>query len=332
MARKKQSLPLYVIVILIILGVTLFIFTPTEDPRVVETVEEGFSLEELEQIAIPAFEEGETVRHAGFTLSYAEEFEQPWWVAYVLTPWETVTKVTDRSDNFMADIAVSTKSASLADYKGSGYDRGHMAPFADLSWSEDSAEDSFYLSNMSPQTAALNRYAWADLEATVRTFSLSGPLCIVTGPVLTDGPYETIGENEVAVPKYYYKVVFSPYSNQAIAFVMPNEKCENSLESYAVSVDYVEELTNIDFFSLLEDSYEAEIEGKTDTSAWDFREYSSSVASEYGYDGTWTRDYGIKEKTTVTSETETTIEEEIKGFLYDCFGETKKSILLLFNY
>lgn len=340
--KRKKSISLPLIVLIAVLAVTLFILTPTEDPRVKDvtvTTENGvFSLEELESIAIPSFEEGQIIRHAGFTLSYAEEFEQPWWVAYVLTPWEAVTKVTDRADNFRADSAVSTGSATLADYKGSGYDRGHMAPFADLSWSEESASDSFYLSNMSPQTGDLNRYAWADLEAVVRTFSLCGPVCIATGPVLTDGPYKSIGENKVAVPKYYYKVIFSPALDSAIAFVMPNSKCEESLQNYAVTVDYVENLTGIDFFSALEDSYEDTLESSINTELWDFREYSSSVAKEYGYDGTWTEDTKINVKKPV-QETETTENLNYKVLLYEYFGETKlqiigaiDSIILLFNY
>ncbi len=341
--KRKKSLSIPLIVIIALVAAAVFILTPTEDPRMKEVTissEEGFfSLEELELLAIPSFGKGEIIEHTGYTLSYAEEFEQPWWVAYVLTPWEAVTKVIDRADNFRADGAVSTGSATLADYKGSGYDRGHMAPFADLSWSEESASDSFYLSNMSPQAGDLNRYAWADLEAVVRTFSLSGPVCVVTGPVLTDGPYKSIGENKVAVPNYYYKVIFSPALNSAIAFVMPNSKCLGSLKDYAVTVDYVEELTGIDFFYLLEDIYEEQLESTINTDLWDFRTYSSTVAAEYGSDGTWTEETKLEVKKTVYTEEETlSADLTLQVILYEYFGETKRditeafsSIVLLFN-
>lgn len=330
--RKKRSLSLPLIIIIAVIAVTVFVLTPTEDPRekdkTISSSDGFFTLEELERIALPHFNEGEIIVHTGFTLSYAEEFEQPWWVAYVLTPWEAVTKVIDRADDFRADSAVSTGSATLSDYKGSGYDRGHMAPFADLSWSVESARDSFYLSNMSPQAGALNRYAWADLEAVVRTFSLSGPICVVTGPVLTDGPYETIGANKVAVPNYYYKVIFSPYLNSAIAFVMANDRCEGSLQSYAVTVDYVENLTGIDFFHLLEDSYEDEIESSINTDIWDFRKYSQSVAAQYGYDGTWTEDTKtVVKKSADIEESKLPADLAFKALLYEYFGQTKIEIL-----
>ena len=103
----------------------------------------------------------------------AEEHEQPAWVIYRLTKQQALTKAAKRDDNFKEDPSVPTGSATLADYRRSGYDRGHLAPAADMAYSRQTMEDSFFMSNMSPQRPAFNRGIWKDLEAQVRDFAIS---------------------------------------------------------------------------------------------------------------------------------------------------------------
>ncbi|MCK5674150.1 MAG: DNA/RNA non-specific endonuclease, partial [Spirochaetales bacterium] len=103
-----------------------------------------------EILAIPELNDGNIIVHTGFSLLYSEEHEQASWVSYVLTNTEVLGKV-PRSNNFKEDPFINTGSAALLDYKGSGYDRGHLAPAGDLKWSESSMRDSFFMSNMSPQ-------------------------------------------------------------------------------------------------------------------------------------------------------------------------------------
>lgn len=257
--KKNKLIPL--LFMLFVLFAFLWLITQQENNEAQEI--------DLELLVLPS-NDGNLTVHNGYTLCYSEEHEQPIWVAYVLTPEELQMPSVTRKDSFKADPAIKTGSAQLADYKSSGYDRGHMAPFADLSWSEESASDSFYLSNMSPQNSSLNRGKWADLESTVRKFAKKEPMCIVTGPVLTDGPFETIGENQVSVPHYYYKVILDYVGDEikAIGFLLPNEKCDGNLYSYAVTVDEIETLTGLDFFPMLEDDIESSLESCFDYSAW----------------------------------------------------------------
>ncbi|MDD3155024.1 MAG: DNA/RNA non-specific endonuclease, partial [Victivallaceae bacterium] len=93
----------------------------------------------------------------GYALGYIELHEQPAWVIYKLTAEEVQNKVAKRSNQFKPDPEIPTGSAALADYRKSGYDRGHLAPAADMAWSAKAMSDSFYLSNMSPQVPAFNR-------------------------------------------------------------------------------------------------------------------------------------------------------------------------------
>lgn len=207
------------------------------------------------------------VEHTGYTLCYREKYEQPEWVAYTLTPEKTV-KTTDRKDNFRPDPKVITSSATLSDYKKSGYDRGHMAPSADMTYSEITMDESFFLSNMSPQTSDLNRGLWKELEQIIRDFTEDfEKLWIVTGPVLEKNDYATIGKNEVSVPEYYYKAILGKKSQELfmIGFILPNEKCEGTVWDYVVSIDEIEERTGLDFFYRLQDE---KLENTLDVSAW----------------------------------------------------------------
>lgn len=267
------------IVILIIIFIGLCLVTPGEDEMVLATADG-----EIAGLELPSPVEGEQIiEHTGYTLSYNEEAEQPSWVAYELTRDEAFGDAAEREDNFREDRAVRTGSATLDDYRGSGYDRGHMAPAADFKWSEEAMSDTFYLSNMSPQDGGLNRGLWADLEAIVRQMAVdNGKVYVVTGPVLTDGPFETIGKSKVIVPHQYYKVVldYTDPDIKAIGFVLPNEKCEEDIEYYVRSVDEVEELTGLDFYPALPDDIEAIVEANVDTARWSFQQFSSSSRPE----------------------------------------------------
>ena len=213
-----------------------------------------------------------------YTLCYRESYEQAEWSAYCLTEDELV-KNAKRSDDFRADPEITTGSATPADYKKSGYDRGHLSPAADFAFSEKAMSETFYMSNMSPQKGSLNRGIWKDLESKVREWAeLYGRVYVISGPVLEKPAteYKSIGENQVSVPEFYYKVILAPlYADEndkaspedaqnimMMAFIFPNEKCEGTLDDYAVTVDEVESRTGLDFFAPLPDSIENEMEGK----------------------------------------------------------------------
>ena len=129
--------------------------------------------------------EDAVLESTGFALGYREADEQAAWVAYALTAAELSAPSHTRKDAFVEDPRVPSGSATAADYKASGYDRGHLAPFADMDWSAASARESFWFSNMSPQLPEFNRGIWKDLEEWVRDQARErGSLWVVTGPVL----------------------------------------------------------------------------------------------------------------------------------------------------
>ena len=203
----------------------------------------------------------EIINHTAYSLSYNEEHEQADWVAYQLTKQE-LTSNTERNNTFIVDPLISTNTATNKDYYKSGYDKGHLAPAADMKFSKIAMKESFYFSNMSPQAPEFNRGIWKELEEQVRNWALDfDTLYIVTGPILTKG-LPSIGENEVSIPQYYYKAIIA-YSNKnqsAIGFIMPNKKCTESIYLYVVSIDEIEKQTHLDLFCKLPDSIEKKIE------------------------------------------------------------------------
>jgi len=212
------------------------------------------------------------ITHTGYSLLYNETHEQANWIAYDLTAEET-NKLFERTDNFISDPKVKTGTASDKDYEGSGYDRGHLAPASDMGWSSTAMAESFYYSNMSPQTPSFNRGIWKKLEELVRTWAVeNNTVYVVTGPVLTNG-LQTIGPNKISVPNYYYKVIldYSEPNIKGIGFILPNIGSKEQLQYYAVTIDSVEKLTGIHFFPLLPDDQEELIEKTLCIKCWSWK-------------------------------------------------------------
>jgi endonuclease G len=210
------------------------------------------------------------VRRVGYTLKYAEKYEQAAWVAYVLQA-DQIQGGEERDNQFMPDPVVQSGTAVTADYTRSGYDRGHLAPAADFKNSYQVMKETFYMSNISPQVPQFNRGIWLELEKMVRVWANKYErVYVVTGPVLTAG-LPTIGRiNRVAVPRQFYKVVLyvKPPYVKGIAFLMNNEPSSAPLSSFVVPIDSIEKLTGVDFFPRLPDSIERRVESKSNAREW----------------------------------------------------------------
>jgi len=237
----------------------------------IETVSEihPVSIEHLELPRPNAHDQ--IIKHTGYFLSFNPACHIANWVAYELTAEETVP-VVKRNDKFIPDPLLSSGPVSNADYKGSGYDRGHLAPSADMCYSYQTMAESFYLSNMAPQNPGFNRGIWSKLEAQVRQWAVDDKaVYVVTGTVLTKG-LPTIGNNRITVPAYFYKVIldYTEPDIKGIAFIMPNEGSKEPLQHYAVTIDSAERVTGTDFFYQLPDEQESIIESTVDLSKWNW--------------------------------------------------------------
>jgi len=216
--------------------------------------------------------EGELIKHKYYTLSYNELHEQANWVHYKLNP-NLLKGTTPRIDSFKIDTLVSTKSSELKDYKGSGYDRGHLVPAGDMKFSDESMRESFYMSNISPQNPDFNRGIWRKLEQLVRVWGREGEIFITTGGVLLNGNLGSIGSNKVSIPSKYYKIVYSSHKNSMIGFLIPNKKSTSELESYVVKVDSIEKITGINFYEEIPDHIENILESEINFKRWGFKNH-----------------------------------------------------------
>ena len=169
------------------------------------------------------------LQRTAFTLSYNDFYKTPNWVAWELTREET-EGTESRKSKFEPDPDLPEPRVEHSDYTNSGYDRGHMAPAADMKWSGKAMEESFYMSNICPQNRKLNRDDWGDLEEKCRVWAEKyGRVYIACGPIYDKKSPKRIGKHKVAVPDRFFKVV-------------------------------IEETTGLDFFSKLPDDVENRIE------------------------------------------------------------------------
>ncbi len=220
---------------------------------------------------LPSSTTNQIIKHDNFALSYSEAHEQAEWVAYELKDQHLASSNRKRP-LFELDKKVATKSAHWANYKNSGYSKGHLLPAADRKFSKAAYDNTFLTSNIAPQKPEFNAGIWNRLEQKVRYWaSKERHLYVVTGGILQDD-LETIGFEKVTVPKYFYKVIldYSEPQVKAIAFLIPHQESKKPLYDFVVTVDKIEALTGVDFFPNLSDELETVLERSSNYKNWSF--------------------------------------------------------------
>ena len=227
--------------------------------------------DELMAVVLPQGTPEQTVNYTGFTVSYNAKAHQPNYAAWELNEDKLRSNTSRKDAKFDVDRNVKG-SAGLADYKRSGFDRGHMMPAADAKWDDRAMTESHLLTNICPQDHNLNGGAWATLEGNCRKWAKrDSSIIIICGPVLTDRMTRSIGNDvKIPVPERFFKVVLAPSANppRGIGFLMNNGPVEGGVQASAVSIDQVEAVTGYDFFSALPDEIENEVEAQCAYHDW----------------------------------------------------------------
>ncbi|RRQ50514.1 DNA/RNA non-specific endonuclease [Maribacter algicola] len=266
---RKNSTIYSILIVICIVGFWVFenFYTPdTYSKKNDENNASSFPLEYL-----PSSTTGDIVHHSYFSLSYNEPFEQAEWVAYELEK-KHLTYDDRNRPYFIEDPWVKSKSADWRNYKGSGYDRGHLCPAGDRRFSEQAYNETFYTSNISPQDKDFNAGVWNRLEMQVRQWAKRyGKVIVITGGVLEQGLQE-IGEEDVDVPKKFYKIVARKEGKKfkVLGFLLPGAEQQRPLQDFCIPIDSIEALTGIDFFGQMDVGLQKELEGKVDTEDWRF--------------------------------------------------------------
>ncbi len=270
MSRKKKSkLPYWFTILLVVIlwiggdQLKSWLGMETDQQKIEKSVQDA-DMSKLEIPVISNGKQGQILQRTGYTLSYDSKNKTPQWVAWELTKEETRGQE-ERSTEFLPDPDVIGSQVVTYDYSHSGYDRGHMAPAGDMKWNKQAMQESFYMSNICPQDHNLNTEDWNDLEMKAREWARRyGKVYIVCGPIYNGKRNEYIGEHRVKVPDAFFKVILINNDNKqyALGFLFENEAGERPLEEYLTSVDYIEKLTGMDFFSLLPDEIEERLENE----------------------------------------------------------------------
>lgn len=209
-----------------------------------------------------------------FIVSYSLKHLCPNYVCWSLTRERAESEECKRSDRFEEDIVISERSrVQTSDYSNSGYDRGHMCPAADNRNDADAMRQSFFMTNICPQSHSLNAGAWKELEEFCRSWASDyGTLYICCGPIFDKAKPKTIGNRKgikISVPDRFFKVLlYMGREPKAIGFIYANERCTKDIRDYAVSVDEVEKITGLDFFHQLDDKTEKAVEGRCKPAEW----------------------------------------------------------------
>lgn len=217
--------------------------------------------------------------HPDYTVGYSVREEHPLWVAYTLTAQET-KKRCKRSGRFKPDPSLRGMDVTTKDYSHSGYDRGHLAPAADMAFNRKAMRQSFYLSNICPQLPEFNKGVWASLEHQVRRYArYYDSVHLVTGPLYLPEQGRIGRRGQIPVPSHFFKVLLTPDYRYAVAFVLEHREdygesrggeLRHHLRQRAISVDSLEVLSGLDFFPLLPDAVEVRVEAQQPNfRAWD---------------------------------------------------------------
>lgn len=209
------------------------------------------------------------IQYSHYQVLYSSSYRIPLWVEYELTAAHTDGPYARKGKSFRQDEKVNVPQADNEDYRGSGWSRGHMAPAGDFKWDDDAMWDTFFYTNCCPQNMALNNGLWNALEQKVREWArLLGSVRVITGPVVGNNAYGTLGSHKVVIPDAFFKIIYSDTGKQSIAFVMYNRDSNGRMRDCILTVDEVEAMTGIDFLSDLGNRIESQVESTCTPAYW----------------------------------------------------------------
>lgn len=238
----------------------------------------------IHKYALPKIEkEDSLICHSAMCIMFSKKYMLAKWVVHVITP-DIIEGRNSRTNNFRMDPLIpntandsdyfikTLKEDGNYKYQGFGYDRGHLAPSADFRWSSKSLSESYYFSNITPQSPELNREKWAEIESLLRAYIYNNPqsyLYVVTAPILRDSlPILEKGPHKIPIPQYHYKIAVDLDKKIGIGFLVPQKNLSYPIESFVVTIDSIEKITGFDFFTSLNKEDELLIEFTTDYSKW----------------------------------------------------------------
>jgi endonuclease G len=215
------------------------------------------------------------VAKGDFTIGWSPSLKHPLWVAYHV-PAEKAYEAGKRPP-FRADPSVSG-SPNASAYKGTGYDRGHMAPNYAIAtrFGIEAQKDTFFMSNISPQKPGLNRGPWREVEHRIADLWTAryGEIWVIVGALSLPDNRETVSGSDIDVPDAYYQVIVAQegLNVRALAVMIPQTVPWRAYAArHLVSIDELEELTGLDFLPDLPDFIQRPLESELPSRLWPVR-------------------------------------------------------------
>ena len=208
---------------------------------------------------LPSSKCGEVIHYKYYSVSYCDENKLSEWSIH--SPSVTM-RGTENRRGYGFTLDDEGRGASQDNWRNNPYDKGHLVPAANMRINKTAMREVFFMTNVSPQDMMLNRVGWKKLENDLRVKTAEwtedkGNLTIISGHF---GKIGEMGEDKIPIPEYFYKIAFDITKNRAIAFLLPNKRTDKKLESFAVSISYLEKLTGIDFFYKLDSFTQFQLE------------------------------------------------------------------------
>ena len=217
-----------------------------------------------------------------YSLEYSYKYKHSYWIAYRFD--NTTGGNVGRNEEYKPDPELPSQyAAKHNDYTNSGYTRGHLCASSDRQYSKEANQQTFYMSNISPQSGnGFNQSgsAWNTGEDKVQAWGYNisrstDTLYVVKGGTIGEGMIKGYIKNEIAIPKYFFMAVLfrSGDNYKAIGFYMPHENLKDDPDKkdpkkYLMSIDALEQETGIDFFHNLPDNIENTVEATYNVNDW----------------------------------------------------------------
>jgi len=282
MSKFCLKVPGCLLVLLIVAGVVSFCGDFAADREEKTEIEDSAAVADVDpmlyQKIVAADRPSQILIRTAYVASYNKDTRGANWVAWHLTAENAYADIAKRGNFYHEDEEVPTPRFGTKDLRKTGFSRGHLCPAGDNKWDADAMYDCFLMTNMLPQDRNLNNGDWNELENKCRKWARSlGDIYIVCGPLPYKKPWETIGPNDVVIPRAFFKVVLyldGEGGGEAIGFVYKNMAQDNPMSSYINSLREVERLTGIEFFPALDDDVKSRIEDDYDLNFWGIRNYN----------------------------------------------------------
>jgi endonuclease G, mitochondrial len=225
-----------------------------------------------------------------YLVCYDPERRVASWVSYTLRREDIVDR--DRLDAFRSDPRLTDdENAQCADYQGTGYDRRHAVPRGDMNRSPEVQADTYFLSNMGPQTPELNRGMLRWLEESVRSWVMKfGELHVLSGSVFL-GTTHWVASQRVAIPREFFKILVRADESGNLdgrTFVLINwnrlpvppqtqgvagrritaNQADSFLRGHLSSIGAISRLTGLQFFPLLPETQPLDLEQQVPNALW----------------------------------------------------------------